>query len=555
MRWEHGTLTYHQLNTRAHHLAQNLINHGITPGMDVPVLMRRSHHTIITFLAILKTGAAYQPLHTDLPPHRLQQLLAHNPCPLVITDTTLAHHPGLTHHHTLTSDHTTYQTTSPHHPLPTVRPQDTAYTMHTSGTTGTPKAIAITHQSIVDLATDPAWNLQPHHRVLFHAPHAFDASTYEIWAPLLHGAQTVIAPDETTDTTALTHLIPTHHITHLSLTAGMFRVIVEEDPHSLTGLTEITTGGDTISPTAVTRLLTTHPHMTVRTTYGPTETTLCATQQPWTHTHNPTGPTGPVPLGHPMHHTGLLLLDPYLQPVPPGVQGELYITGTGLARGYTHQPALTATHFTANPHPHTPGTRMYRTGDLAHWTPHGDLIFNGRTDHQVKIRGYRIEPAEIETTLTSLDHITDALVTTHTTHGHKHLTAYTVPAPGHQLDPHHIREQTTHLLPDYMVPTTVIVLPHGLPLTTNGKIDHTALPTPDPTTTHTHQPPRTPREEILCTLFAHTLGLDTVGTTDDFFALGGHSLLATQLIARIRTTLGIHTKVRTLFENPTVQRL
>ncbi|MEE2041809.1 AMP-binding protein, partial [Nocardiopsis sp. CT-R113] len=183
----------------------------------------------------------------------------------------------------------------------------------------------------------PAWNLQPHHRVLFHAPHAFDASTYEIWAPLLNGAQLVIAPPETIDTTALAQLIPTHHITHLSLTAGMFRVVVEEDVHSLTGLTEVTTGGDTISPTAVDHLLTTHPHIIVRTTYGPTETTLCATQQPWTHTHKP---AGSVPLGRAMHHTGLLLLDHHLQPVPPGVQGELYITGTGLARGYTHQPAL-----------------------------------------------------------------------------------------------------------------------------------------------------------------------------------------------------------------------
>ncbi|MGW9447097.1 AMP-binding protein, partial [Bacillus mobilis] len=454
LRWDQDTLTYGELDTRAHHLALHLIEHGITPGMDVPVLMQRSHHTVVAFLAILKTGAAYQPLHTDLPEHRLRQLLAPNPCNLVITDTALAHHPGLSNHHTLTCDrtlpetdstqhplaggtdaeppvplvHTQLGNSSSQHPLPVVRPLDIAYTMHTSGTTGTPKAIAITHQGVVDLATDPAWNLQPHHRVLFHAPHAFDASTYEIWAPLLHGAQLVIAPPETIDTTALAHLIPTHHITHLSLTAGMFRVVVEEDAHSLTGLTEITTGGDTISPTAVNHLLTTHPDMIVRTTYGPTETTLCATQQPWTHTHRPNGqapqsnnadtqapvqapdgpvppgvttapvqapdghllqgetahpaqapvpsPAGPIPLGKAMHHTGLLLLDPYLQPVPPGVQGELYITGTGLARGYTHQPALTATHFTPNPHSTTPGTRMYRTGDLAHWTPPGVLIFH-----------------------------------------------------------------------------------------------------------------------------------------------------------------------------------
>ncbi|MEE2041798.1 AMP-binding protein, partial [Nocardiopsis sp. CT-R113] len=246
-------------------------------------------------------------------------------------------------------------------------------------------------------------------------------------------------------------------------------------------------------------------------------------------------------------------LDHHLQPVPPGVQGELYITGTGLARGYTHQPALTATHFTPNPHSTTPGTRMYRTGDLAHWTPHGHLIFHGRTDHQLKIRGYRIEPTEIETTLTNLPHITDALVTTHTTHHDKRLIAYTVPTPGHHPNPHHIREQLTALLPDYMVPTTVINLPHGLPVTTNGKIDHTALPPPDYTTTRTtHHPPRNPREEILCTLFAQILGLDRVGINDDFFTLGGHSLLATQLIARIHTTLGLHTRVRTLFENPTV---
>ncbi|MEE2041790.1 condensation domain-containing protein, partial [Nocardiopsis sp. CT-R113] len=204
LRWDQGTLTYGELDTQAHDLALRLIEHGITPGMDVPVLMHRSHHTVVAFLAILKTGAAYQPLHTDLPEHRLRQLLAPNPCPLVVTDTALDDHPGLSDHHTLTCDRTTtptsdpqsrpLQTTGPDQLFPVVRALDIAYTMHTSGTTGTPKAIAITHQGVVDLAADPAWNLQPHHRVLFHAPHAFDASTYEIWAPLLNGAQLVIAP-------------------------------------------------------------------------------------------------------------------------------------------------------------------------------------------------------------------------------------------------------------------------------------------------------------------------------------------------------------------------
>ncbi|MFJ1681111.1 non-ribosomal peptide synthetase, partial [Streptomyces sp. NPDC088251] len=421
-----------------------------------------------------------------------------------------------------------------------------AYIMHTSGSTGTPKGIAATHQGVVDLALDPCWEITAQDRILLQAPHAFDGSTYELWAPLLAGATIVTAPPgHITDATTLHTLTRQHHLTRISLTAGLFRVIAENDPAAFNTLKEITTGGDIIPPEAVHAVLTACPHTTVRTTYGPTEITMCATHTPWHH-HDTLPPT--TPLGQPLTGTHLTILDNHLQPTPPGVTGELYIAGTGLARGYTHNPALTATHFTANPHG-TPGERIYRTGDLARWEHNGTLTFHGRTDHQIKIRGYRIEPAEIETALTNQPGVTQATTTIHTTpNGDKQLTAYYTGT----TTPTHLRTTLTTTLPDYLIPTHLIPLTTW-PLTTNGKLDHTQLPTPQPTTTG--RPPRTPHEQTLATLFTETLNLTTITIDDNFFDLGGHSLLAIRLTNRINTTLNTHTTIHTLFQHPTIADL
>ncbi|WP_031192840.1 AMP-binding protein, partial [Streptomyces alboflavus] len=251
-----------------------------------------------------------------------------------------------------------------------------AYVMYTSGSTGTPKGVAITHQGVVDLALDHHYTTTAHHRVLHHSAQAFDASTYELWIPLLHGNTLVLAPPGHLDATTLAHTIHTHHITAAFLTAGLFKVIAEVQPQALTGLKELWTGGDTMSPTAARETLHACPDLHIINAYGPTEITMAATCHPTTPTDT-TNDT--IPIGQPMNNMRAYVLDTTLRPTPPGIPGELYLAGTGLARGYLGRHTLTAERFIANPHG-TPGERMYRTGDIATWTPQGHLTYHGRTD-------------------------------------------------------------------------------------------------------------------------------------------------------------------------------
>ncbi|MFE3098523.1 alpha/beta fold hydrolase, partial [Streptomyces sp. NPDC059248] len=291
------------------------------------------------------------------------------------------------------------------------------------------------------------------------------------------------------------------------------------------------------------------PHHTLHNAYGPTETTACATLT------TPLTPHQPITIGTPNHNTCIRLLDSALRPVPPGITGEIYISGIGLARGYLHRPGLTAERFVADPYG-PPGTRMYRTGDLARWTTNGNLDYLDRSDHQVKIRGLRIELGEIETALAGDPGITQAVAHTHTDTdgGSTHLVAYLVAAPGTVPDTDEIRVHLRKTLPDHMVPTAFVVL-DALPRTPNGKVDRRALPAPDFGGRVTGRAPRTPYENTLAELFADTLGLPRIGIDDDFFQLGGHSLLATRLISRIRAVFGVQHTIKTLFDHPTVAAL
>ncbi|MEU8606372.1 condensation domain-containing protein, partial [Streptomyces parvulus] len=334
----------------------------------------------------------------------------------------------------------------------------------------------------------------------------------------------------------------------------LFRVMAEEDPGCFAGVREVITGGDVISPTAVRRVLEHCPDTVVRSTYGPTETTLFATQAPWTAAD---AVPAPIPVGRPLEGMQAYILDAGLRPVPAGDPGELYIAGAGLARGYYRRADLTAERFVADPFG-PPGGRMYRTGDLARWSAQGLLEFVGRADDQVKIRGFRIELGEIEAVLGRHPGLAQvAVIAREDQPGDKRLTAYLVTsAEDGTVDTEAVRTHAAGLLPEYMVPTAFIVLDQ-LPLTSNGKLDRRALPAPDPTTTAagSGRGPRDPREEILCGLFAGILGVPAVGIDDNFFKLGGHSLLATRLVSRIRSALGVELPVPALFEAPTVAAL
>ncbi|MFB7620306.1 amino acid adenylation domain-containing protein, partial [Kitasatospora sp. NPDC056181] len=551
-------LTYAELDARANRLAHLLTEQGVGPESRVAVFMGRSAELIVALLAVLKAGAAYVPVDPRAPLARMRAVLGEAGACLLLTDASTAGHdlvlegvaadPARVLQLPARVDHLPSTV-----PAVSVTPEHVAYVMYTSGSTGTPKGIATTHRGVADLARDRAWHTPQPQRVLFHAPHAFDASTYEIWVPLLSGGQMVVAPDTDIDAAVLRDLITRHALTHVHVTAGLFRAVGEVEPEVFAGVREVLTGGDVVSAASVRRVMESCPGITVRHLYGPTEITLCATQTALT---DPDAIGAAPPIGRPMDNTRVYVLDASLQPVAPGVAGELYITGTGLARGYLDRPALTAERFVACPFGE-PGERMYRTGDLVRWQQDGNLEFLARADDQVKIRGFRIELGEIETVIAAHHAVAQATaIVREDTPGDKRIVAYVIPAPGHdgQELPAALRAFTAEHLPEYMVPAAVVLL-DTLPLTVNAKLDRRALPAPDYTAVSTGRGPSTVEEELLCTVFADILGVEHVGVDDNFFDLGGHSLLATRLVARIRTVLGVELGIRTLFEAPTVAAL
>ncbi|MES4909627.1 MULTISPECIES: amino acid adenylation domain-containing protein, partial [unclassified Streptomyces] len=504
-------LTYAELNTRANRLARHLIRLGVGPGDAVAVWMERSTDLIAVLLAVLKTGGFYVPLHEGYPVERLRSVMRDCGAGVLLTDRP-AQAGGFAADACLvevTGEILTDGDADASNPVLRGRhPLQLAYVMYTSGSTGEPKGVAVPHRGVVELALDRSWADSAHQRVLMHAPHAFDASDYEIWVPLLSGGRIVVAPNEQIDAKALRTLISDGRVTAIEMTAGLFRVIAEEDPGCFDQLQEVLTGGDVVSPTAVQRVLQACPQVRVRALYGPTEITLCATQ----HLMTPATPPGTsVPIGRPMDNTRTYVLDNALRPVPPGVAGELYIAGTGLAHGYINQPTTTAERFIPDPFG-PPGTRMYRTGDLARWNTDGTLEHLGRTDTQVKIRGFRIEPGEVEAALTTHPTIAQAAALVREDHpGDKRLVGYLVPAtPETEINTAQVLRTVRDRLPDYMVPTALIALDR-LPLTPNGKLDRNALPAPDYTTSGARRAPRTPHEEILCGLFAEVLAVPEVG--------------------------------------------
>jgi nonribosomal peptide synthetase CepB len=362
-----------------------------------------------------------------------------------------------------------------------------------------------------------------------HAPHAFDASVYELWVQVLSGGTVVIGPPGVPDADALTRLITAGGLSAVHMTAGLFGALAQESPGCFAGLAEVLTGGDAVAPGAVAAVMAACPETTVRHLYGPTEVTLCATSY-----QVPAGFAAAVlPIGGPLANTRVFVLDGGLELVPVGVVGELYVAGAGVARGYLGQPGLTGERFVAcrfGP----AGGRMYRTGDLARWTAGGVLVFAGRADGQVKLRGFRVEPGEVEAALGRDDRVGRvAVVVREDQPGRRQLVAYVVPVPGTRVDGRALRETAAQLLPDYMVPSAVVPMDE-LPLTRNGKLDRAALPAPDLAVAAGRREPGSAVEEILCGLFAEVLGLPEAGALDSFFDLGGDSIMSLQLVARAR---------------------
>ncbi|WJY37091.1 amino acid adenylation domain-containing protein [Streptomyces sp. P9-2B-2] len=412
------TLTFRELNRLADTFAGNLVRRGVGPESLVAVALKRSPDLVVSMLAVLKAGGAYLPVDPGHPAERVAFMLRDAGPTIVIIDGEFTLPDGLPS--VLVDELHTAVDEAPHK----LEHGDLlAYVMYTSGSTGVPKGIAVTHRDVVSLAADQRWRGGAHTCVLLHSPHSFDASTYELWVPLLGGGRVVISLPEDLHAGTLAALVTDRQLTALWLTAGLFTVIVEQDPACLAGLREVWVGGDAVSPAAVPRVLEACPGLVVVNGYGPTETTVFATCHPVS-----SAPLGAeVPIGRPMDNMRVFVLDEGLRPVPPGVVGELYVAGAGLARGYLGRPGLTAERFVACPFG-SPGERMYRTGDLVAWTPAGELSFRGRADTQVKVRGFRIEPGEVEAVLTEHPAVAQTVVVSREDHeGDQRLVAYVVP--------------------------------------------------------------------------------------------------------------------------------
>ncbi|MQY11005.1 Linear gramicidin synthase subunit B [Streptomyces sp. RB5] len=543
-----AVLSYAELLGRAGRLAGALAAAGVGPESSVGVLTERSVGQVAGLVAVVLAGGRYVPLDDRHPVERLSQVMSAGGVTALLVDKDHREHDLVKTAKVpvvVVSDRP--QDGTEEFVPPRVEPDASAYVMFTSGSTGVPKGVVVTHRNVVDLAFSGCFDGEGHRRVLFHSPVAFDAATYELWVPLLRGGRVVVAPAGRLDVADYRRLLADGRVGALFMTTALFNVVAQDDPSAFAGVAEVWSGGEAVSPGSFRRVLETCPDLRAVHVYGPTETTTFATCRPLA---SPDEAGGGVPIGAGLDNVRTYVLDDFLRPVPPGVAGELYVAGPGVARGYAGRPGLTAERFVACPFGDA-GERMYRTGDVVRWSTGGELEFLGRGDDQVKIRGFRIEPGEIEAVLTEHPDVRSALVLVREDRpGEKTLVAYVVTDTEDTASIHaHARRK----LPPYMVPLLLPLTEY--PLTANNKIDRAALPAPRHTPTTTRRAPLTPRQELLCAVFAETLGLDEIGVDDSFFDLGGHSLLATRIVGRIRNDLGGTLSLRTFFDHPTVAAL
>ncbi|MGC5345431.1 amino acid adenylation domain-containing protein, partial [Streptomyces sp. DT171] len=548
-----GTLTYGQLNSRANALAHHLIDRGVGPEDLVALAVPRSAGMIVAMLAVLKAGAAYLPVDPEYPASRITYMLDDaRPVLLLTTTATRGQLPAIATPFIALDDDTApwagHRTddprTAPHVSLP-------AYVIYTSGSTGRPKGVVVTHRGVAAMVRThlERLDLTPASRVLQMASISFDAAFWDICMGLLTGARLEIADrSELEPGPALARLLVERGITHLTLPPAALAVMPSEDgiPHGLT----LVLAGEACTPALVRRWA---PHRRLVNAYGPTETTVCATISAVQPTDGPQAPVRTVPIGTPVNRAEVYVLDAGLRFVPPGVVGELYVAGDGLARGYLGRAGLTASRFVADPFS-TAGRRMYRTGDLVRWNADGQLEYVSRADDQVKLRGFRIELGEIEAALTALPAVSAACaVVREDRPGDPRLVAYTVAPNGRRgAAAAELRAGLASVLPGHMVPSVFVPL-EALPVTPNGKVDRRALPAPDLSLgREAGRVPVTEREKVLCEVFADVLDIPDVHLDDDFFALGGHSLLAVRLAQRIEDRLGVRLSMRAVFAAPTV---
>ena len=557
-------LTYRELNCRANQLAHYLQSAVIGPEKLVGICVEPSIEMLVGLLGILKAGGAYVPLDPYYPCERLQFMVEDSRVPVILTQASLVRGNELLGISSLARGSNpkiicldsewnviAQQSGESFHNINSST--NLAYVIYTSGSTGQPKGVQVAHQSILNCLYSIAQKVGFRDKDVFFGVTtiSFDIAALELYLPLLIGARVVLASrEEVLDGRELAQRIGLSGVTVMQATPSTLRLLLDA---GWPGREEfkILSGGEVLSRRLADQLL--GGGAEVWNLYGPTETTI------WSTMAKVEPGEGPVLIGRPIANTRIYILDSYLQPVPVGVCGELYIAGDGLARGYLNRPELTAERFVTNPFSNEPGARLYRTGDLGRYRADGKVEFLGRIDRQVKIRGHRIELGEIEFLLNQHPEVKESSVVDceHEIDSEKQLIGYVVPKKASTLSVTELRIFLGKKLPEYMVPSIFISI-KAIPLTPNGKVDRNALPLADgarPKIDQRFIEPRTEVEELVAQVWRELLKIEKLGVHDTFFELGGHSLLATRVVARLRSNFGVDLPLRKLFELPTVAGL
>jgi amino acid adenylation domain-containing protein len=551
-------LTYSVLNIRANRLAHHLISLGAGPEVLVGIYMKRSIDLIVAQLAILKTGAAYVPMDPEHPKARLLFTLTDAQAPILLTQQVLLER--LPEHQAkvlcIDGDSSLIAANASANPIVRVQADALAYLMYTSGSTGEPKGVAIYQRGVTRLVFAQNYVLlKPTDVVAQVSNPSFDAATFEIWGALLNGAKlTIIHRDDILVPERLVGVLKRERVSCLFLTTALFHRVCELPAKEFSGLRYLLLGGEACDPVKIGKFVASGFDGCLLNVYGPTETTTFATFYPIQAVK---ASQTRIPIGRPLANTTVYILDEYLQPVPIGVSGILYIGGDGVAHGYWRRPELDLEHFFSDPYSSSNGARMYYTGDTGRWLPDGNIEFLGRVDRQVKLRGFRIELGEIEAAISALAGVKEVVVLSPVDdNGQRSIVAYVVPCES-KIDTEFLHTMLAEQLPSYMLPTKFITL-KGIPLTTNGKIDTRSLQQYASALRLRQENISAPRDELeikLCGIWEDTLGGGPVNLDDNFFDLGGHSLMAAELFARQERVLGRSISIAALFQAPTVREL